>query len=77
MEYVVVRFPDRREVLVDGVPQGFNQELTGEWRILRVEEGEHRFRLRGADNYIPLWHTREITGTNVNAPLCVDFEKKI
>jgi hypothetical protein len=77
MEYVIVRFPDRREVLVDGVPHGFNQEPTGEWRIIRVEEGEHRFRLRGADNYVPLWDIREVTGTNVNAPLHVVFEKKI
>ena len=77
MEYVIVEFPERREVLVDGVPHGFNREPEGAWRILRMEEGEHRFRLRGPDDYVPLWHIFEVTGTNVNAPLHVVFDKKI
>jgi hypothetical protein len=77
MEYVIVMFPDRREVLVDGVPHGFNREPTGEWRIVRVEEGEHRFRLRGPDDYVPLWLTLDVADTNVNAPLHVVFDKKV
>ena len=77
MEYVIVDFPDRREVLVDGAGRGYNRELTGEPRILRIDEGLHRFRLRGPDNYIPLWFTVDVTGTNVNAPLTVVFTKKV
>ena len=76
MEYVIVKFSERREVLVDGVSHGFNREPTGEWRELRVEEGLHRFRLRGPDDYVPLWQTCEVTGTDVNAPMCIVFEKK-
>jgi hypothetical protein len=77
MEYVVVEFPDRREVLVDGMLQGYNRETTGELRILRIDEGgEHRFRLRGPDDYLPLWLTLDVGGTNVNKPLCVVFTKK-
>jgi len=78
MEYVVVEFPDRREVLVDGMPQGFNREPTGELRILRIDEGgEHRFRLRGPDDYIPLWLTLTVVDTNVNKPLSVVFTKRV
>jgi len=76
MEYVVVVFAGRREVLVDGVVQGYNCEPTGERCVLRVDEGLHRFRLRGPDDYVPLWLTLDITGTSVNAPLPVVFTKK-
>ncbi|HET7343713.1 MAG TPA: hypothetical protein VFL90_19775 [Methylomirabilota bacterium] len=77
MEYVIVDFPGRREVLVDGVSQGHNQEVDGRARILRVEEGLHRFRLRGPDDYIPLWQTVDVEDTNVNAPLHVVFTRKV
>ena len=76
MEYVVVDFPDRREVLVDGAAVGYNRELTGALAILRVDEGTHRFRLRGPDDYIPLWLTLDVEDTNVNEPLTVVFTKK-
>ena len=76
MEFVIVQFPDRREVLVDGVNHGFNCELNGVERVLRVAEGLHRFRLRGPDNYIPLWITVEVKNTDAIEPLCVCFERK-
>jgi hypothetical protein len=76
MEYVVVIFPDRREVLVDGVVQGYNRERTGALRILRVDEGLHRFRLRGPDDYIPLWLTVEVSATTATAPLAVVFARQ-
>jgi len=76
MEYVVVEFPDRREVLVDGIVQGFNREPAGELRILRLDEGLHRFRLRGPDDYVPLWLTVDVTETSANSPLSVVFTKK-
>jgi hypothetical protein len=77
MEFVIVQFPDRREVLVDGVSFGHNRELTGDLRILQVGEGVHRFRLRGPDDYVPLWTTIDVTDTDVNAPLRVVFGKKV
>ena len=76
MEFVIVQFPDRREVLVDGVNHGFNRELNGAERVLRVGEGLHRFRLRGPDDYIPLWITLEVKDTDAIEPLCVHFERK-
>ena len=76
MEYVVVLFPERREVLVDGVVQGYNREPSGALRILRVDEGLHRFRLRGPDDYVPLWLTVDVAETSANDPLPIAFEKK-
>ena len=76
MEFVIVDFPDRREVLVDGVGYGHNLVPTGEPRILQLSEGVHRFRLRGPDNYVPLWQTLDVSDTDVNAPLHVRFDKK-
>jgi hypothetical protein len=77
LQFVIVEFPDRREVLVDGIVHGHNRELTGELRIIQVNEGLHRFRLRGPDDYLPLWLTLEVDSTNENAPLYVLFTKKV
>jgi hypothetical protein len=77
MEYVIVEFPDCREVLVDGAAVGYNREPTGELAQLRIDEGTHRFRLRGPDDYIPLWLTVDVFDTNVNEPLTIVFTKKV
>ena len=76
MEYVVVDFPDRREVLVDGCAVGYSREPNGDVNQLRIDEGTHRFRLRGPDNYTPLWLTVDVFDTNVNDPLTIVFTKK-
>ena len=76
MEYVIVDFPDRREVLVDGAVAGYTRDLGGEPSQLRIDEGTHRFRLRGPDDYIPLWLTVDVFDTNVNEPLTIFFTKK-
>lgn len=77
MEYVVVEFLDRREVLVDGICYGDNRNPDNQYRILRVPEGLHRFRLRGPDNYVPLWQTVEVKDTDPVDPMHVVFEKKV
>ena len=77
MQFVIVEFPDRREVLVDGIGHGHNRESAGEFRIIQVNEGLHRFRLRGPDDYTPLWLTLEVVSTNENAPLHVVFTRKV
>jgi hypothetical protein len=77
VEFVIVEFPDRREVLVDGIDHGFNRELNKEERILRVAEGLHRFRLRGPENYVPVWQTVEVSGTDSIEPLRVVFRKAV
>jgi len=76
MEFVIVEFPDRREVLVDGISYGDNRDAT-DYLILQVPEGLHRFRLRGPDNYLPLWLTLDVTDTDPVSPLRVVFTKKV
>ena len=38
-EFVIVKFPDRRVVLVDDVPQGYNKDESGEDLIKELETG--------------------------------------
>jgi hypothetical protein len=76
MEYVIVEFPGRREVLVDGISYGDNREQDQRYRILRVPEGLRRFRFRGPEDYVPLWQTVEVKDTDAVAPMHVVFEKK-
>lgn len=77
MEFIIVEFIDRREILVDGIGYGFNREPNGDERILQVAEGLHRFRLRGHENYVPLWHEVEVKNTDPNEPLRVVFRRRV
>ena len=74
MEYVIVEFPEAREVMVDGQTQGVN--LSGqEFRVLMVEEGLHEVSLGGNPNYIPRSQKIVVDGTSPINPLRVRFEK--
>ena len=52
-EFVIVKFPDRRVVLVDDVPQGYNKDESGEDLIKELETGNRKFALEGENNYTP------------------------
>jgi hypothetical protein len=69
MEYVIVRFPESRIVLING-EEGGNTD-----RMLRVNEGTHTFKLDGPKDYKPAWRRPTVTGTNPNEPMEVIFEK--
>jgi hypothetical protein len=69
MEYVIVKYPTSRTVLVDGEKAGFTNN------ILRIEEGTHSFALDGAKDYKPLCQTLTIQGTNSVKPKEVTFEE--
>jgi predicted acylesterase/phospholipase RssA len=49
MSYVVVLFPEPREVYIDDEGQGSNVAASGRPRLLFVNAGKHTFRLTGAD----------------------------
>ncbi len=76
MEYVIVEFAERREVLIDDISQGDNMGPSGKYRLLMVEEGRHEFGLGGPNDYAPLRQTVVIGGTSPINPLRVAFEKK-
>lgn len=77
MGYVIVEFPERREVFVDHASQGDNREATGEYRILRIGDGLQTFRLGGPQDYTPLSRTVDIVDTTPIEPLRVIFERNV
>jgi hypothetical protein len=69
MEYVIVKYPTSRTVLVDDEQAGLTNV------ILRMDEGTHTFALKGTKNYKPLSQSLEIQGTNSVSPKEVTFEQ--
>jgi hypothetical protein len=69
MEYVIVKFPESRTVLIDGEEGG----LTG--RILLVEKGTHLFQLNDPQDYQPPSNQQVVANTTFVKPLEVRFEK--
>lgn len=69
MEYVVVIFSEKREVLVDGDTGGY----TGD--VLMLEKGTHRFQLSDPQDYKPKWRQPAVKGTTLASPMEVEFEK--
>lgn len=69
MEFVTVRFPESRIVLIDGDEAGMTNS------VLRVNEGTHTFRLAGPQDYKPAWRRPSVTGTNPVEPMEVTFEQ--
>ena len=75
MGYVIVEFPERREVFIGDDSQGDNREDTGEYRILRVGDGRQTFRLGGPQDYTPPSQTVVVADTTSIQPLRVVFDK--
>lgn len=69
VQFVVVRFPSQRGVLIDG-EHGGQTDTT-----LRVGEGRHTIKLDGPQNYRPKWRRPLVTGTNPIQPMEVVFER--
>ena len=67
MEFVIVKYPESRDVFVDEQVAG----RTGE--TLQIETGHHRFTLGDPPDYAP--PTREVTvaGTNPIIPMEIEF----
>ena len=75
MEYVIVEFPERREVFIGDESQGYNRDDKGKYRILRVGDGQQTFRLGGKLNYTPLSKPVVVAGTSPIQPLRVVFQR--
>ena len=77
MGYVIVEFPDCREVLCDGKSQGDNRNEQGKYRELIIGNGLHTFRLGGDANYTPASQPFEVTDEgNIISPHRIVFKKK-
>jgi hypothetical protein len=69
MQWVIVTFPDSRDVYIDGVQSGRTNEPSA------VGDGTHLFDLGLPLNYDPPAVQRYISGTTYNSPLEVPFTK--
>jgi hypothetical protein len=69
-EYVIVVFPDSRDVVIDG-----NEEAGKTNTRLLVNAGRHTFSLQGEQNFSPSQQTVLVRNTRPNDPLTVNFEK--
>lgn len=67
MEFLLVRYDRRRTVYVNGNKAG----LTN--RSLRINAGRHRVDLGDPQNYSPQRRQIDISGTDVQNPLEIDF----
>jgi hypothetical protein len=70
MEYVVVTFPTRRMVYVDGEQNGYTNE------VLRVDAGSHVFELGKLVNFEPSFRRAMVRDTTPLEPLEVVFRRK-
>jgi hypothetical protein len=69
MEYVVVRFSQKRTVYIDGNESGETNQ------ILSVGTGDHVFRLGGPENYEPKEIPKRIQNTTSLKPEIITFEE--
>ena len=75
MSWVVVKFPECREVFIDGQSQGDNVDGAGKPYPFAVNAGSHTFRLGGAANYTPPNPTVDVPEATIIAPFPVVFVK--
>jgi hypothetical protein len=66
-EYLFVKYPVARRVLVDGVDQG----KTG--TLISLEPGMHTVMLGGPADYTPTQEIVWLTGTDPLTPMCLKF----
>ena len=67
MEFLVVKFPERRKVTVDGLIQGETE------MILALEAGTHTIALEPATRCRPLRQTVVLVGTTPSNPSVITF----
>ena len=70
MEYVRVKFPGPRKVLLDG------REFGPANQTLMVEEGHHRFSLDGARDFEPESQDCLVRDTLSTTPMVIEFKRK-
>jgi len=68
MEFIIVRYKDKRDVFVDNMRMG----KTGE--KLRVGAGKHTIHLGDPRDYDPAWRRPDVRGTTSIKPLEVSFD---
>lgn len=67
-EFVIVTYPVRRRVIINGAPNGFTNDP------LIVSRATHQFDLGTPADYTPLSRTVAVAGTGPTAPLTIAFQ---
>jgi len=67
VEYVIVRYPILRDVIIDGRRAGRTNEP------LRTPTGRHTFHLGDPVDYRPAQRTVDVTGTAAEDPMIITF----
>jgi hypothetical protein len=75
MSFVLVIFPEPREVYIDDQAQGSNIAASGKPRALFVNAGKHTFRLSKADDVAPAEQTIDVPERPILNPFSVEFRK--
>ena len=75
MSYVVVLYPEPREVYIDDAAQGSNKAASGRPRALFVNAGKHTFRLSGAGDVAPPTQNADVPERPILDPFPVEFRK--
>lgn len=71
MEYLLVRFSEKRSVIIDDIDTG---QHTGE--VIELEAGHHDIRLSGPDDFVPETQAIIVQDTLELDPMEVGFAKK-
>ena len=71
MEYVIVNFPDTRDVFVDDG----DTPVASTNQMFQLEEGTHYFNLGQPVNYRPATDWAQVTGTIPALPMTITFTK--
>jgi hypothetical protein len=75
MSFVIVLFPEPRDVFIDDQPQGSNKAASGRPRALYVNAGSHVFRLGGRGDVQPPTQTLDVPERPILNPFRVEFRK--
>lgn len=71
MEYLRIVFPEKRNVIIDGVDVHMETD-----NVIEIESGTHIITLGGAADFQPAEQEIVINNTSVLDPMKVCFEKK-
>jgi hypothetical protein len=77
MSYVIVLFPDHREVFIDDQGQGSTIAASGKPRVLFINAGIHTFRLGGPPDVEPPLQQLDVPERPILNPFRVAFQKAV
>ena len=75
MSFVVILFPELRDVYFDDQLQGSTRAASGRPRALYVNAGSHVFRLGGRGDVEPPTQTLDVPERPILNPFRVEFRK--